>query len=109
MSYWQKKKKKKKKSSNNDPSFALQIKCFSGLAFLPLEDVLDAFKPLSDDEIIPAAFLTYFEGTYNGIQWGRCERRRRVEPLSPNKVWNGRESTLKDQPRTSNVVGKFSQ
>jgi len=99
--------KKKKEQYNNDPSFGLKIKCFSGLAFLPLEDVVDAFELLSDDEVIPAEFITYFEGAYIGIQRGRGERRRRVEPLFPIEVWNVRERTLNDQPRTNNAVEGF--
>ncbi len=69
----------KKEQYHNDPSFALKIKCF-----LPLEDVVDAFGLLSDDEAIPAEFISYFEGTYIGIQRGKGQRRRRVEPLFPN-------------------------
>ncbi len=65
--------KKKKEQYNNDPSFALKIKCFSAMAFLPLEDVVDAFELLSDDEAIPAEFISYFEGTYILIQRGRDE------------------------------------
>ncbi len=54
------------------------------MAFLPLEDDVDALKLLSDDEAMPAELISYFEGTYIGIQRGRGERRR-VEPLSQLK------------------------
>ncbi len=58
------------------------------MTFLPLEDVVDAFELLSDDEAIPAEFISYFEGTYILIQRGRDERRRRVGPLFPTEMWN---------------------
>ncbi len=77
------------------------------MAFLSLEDVFDAFELLSDDEAIPAELISYFEGTYIGIQRGRGERRRRVEPLFPTEVWNVRERTLNDQPRTNNAIDGF--
>ncbi len=77
------------------------------MAFLPLENVVDAFELLSDDEAIPAEFISYVEGTYILIQRGRDERRRRVEPLFPTEMWNVRERTLNDQPRTNNAVEGF--
>ncbi len=64
----------------------MKIKCFSDLAFLPLEDFVDAFELLSDDKVIPAEFITNFEGTYIGIQRGRGKRRRGVEPSFPIEV-----------------------
>ncbi len=86
----------KKEQYNNEPSFALKIKGFSAMVFLPLKDVVDAFEVLSDDEAIQAELISYFEFTYIGIQRGRGERRRRVEPLFPIDVLKVRERTLND-------------
>ncbi len=77
------------------------------MPLLPLEDVVDGFELPSDDEAIPAEFISYFEGTYILIQRGRDERRRRAEPLFPTEMWNVRERTLNDQPRTNNAVEGF--
>ena len=70
----------KKVQYNTDSSFALKVKCFSALAFLPSWDVVDAFELLSDDEDIPIEFISYFEQTYIGVQSGRGVQRRRAEP-----------------------------
>lgn len=86
----------KKEQYNNNPSFAPKMKCFSGLAFIQLDDVVDALELLSD-EVILTEFITYFESTYMGIQWESGERGGRVELLFPNEVWNVRDHTLNDQ------------
>ena len=48
-----------------DEIFQLKIECFCVLAFLPIEDVVNVFEDLSDDEDIPSEFITYFEITYS--------------------------------------------
>lgn len=54
---------KKSNTYNNGPSFTLKIKCFIALALLLPKDVVDIFE-LLPDEVIPAEFITYFEGAY---------------------------------------------
>lgn len=60
-----------KEQDNSDASFVLKIKYVSALAltlaFLPLEDVVDAFELLSDDEVLPPEFMAYFECVYFGV------------------------------------------
>ncbi len=77
------------------------------MTFLPPEDVVDPFELRSDDEAVPAEFISYLESTYIGIQLGRGELRRRIEPLFPIDVWNVPERDLNDQPRINNTVESF--
>ena len=89
---------------NTHDDFSLKIKCFTALAFLPTEDVIEAFENLSDDDDIPDEFITYFETNYIGINRGRGSRQRRSEPLFPIKIWNVRERILANIPRSNNAV-----
>ena len=44
---------------HNDGEFNLKIRCYSALAFLPVDHVVDAFIELSDDDDIPQEFVSY--------------------------------------------------
>ena len=92
---------------NTDDSFQVKIKCFCALAFLPIEDVVNGFLDLSDDEDIPTEFLVYFETTYIGTVRGRGYRQRRETPQFPIELWNVRERVLNDLPRSNNAVEGF--
>jgi hypothetical protein len=55
-----------KRRYNTDDDFALAIKCFPALAFVPEEHVFDAFDTLLDAIEVPPEFVFYFENTYVG-------------------------------------------
>ena len=59
---------------HTDDSFQFKMKCFGASACFPIENVVNVFVNLSDNEDIPSEFTTYFETTYIGI------RRRRETP-----------------------------
>ena len=76
---------------NTDDNFALKIKRFIALAFIPKDDVIGAFGNLSEDVDIPDDFISYLETNYIGIKRGRGSHQRRSEPLFPIQTWNKRE------------------
>ena len=96
-----------KEKYNKDSEFCLKIRCFSALAFLPVEDVEEAYEDLIDDEEIPAEFISYFDLTYIGVVRGRGARRRRESPTFPIAVWNVNQHILQDLPRTNNAAEGF--
>lgn len=83
------------------------IRCLPALAFVPLEEVVDAFDELQGlmpldpglDELV-----TYFEHTYiRGRRLpGRGENYR--PPLFPPVLWNKRDHALEGIARTTNIV-----
>ena len=92
---------------NTNADFAIKIKCFTALAFVPPEHVVTSFEELSDDEEVPAEFVAYFESTYIGILRGRGANHRRDRPSFPVEMWNVRARTLEDMPRTNNAAEGF--
>ena len=92
---------------NTNADFAIKIKCFTALAFVPPEHVVTSFEELSDDEEVPAEFVAYFESTYIGILRGRGANQRRDRPSFPVEMWNVRARTLDDMPRTNNAAEGF--
>ena len=66
---------------------------FCALAFLPQEDVIEAFQNLSEDDDIPIEFVSYFELNYIGVMRGRTTREN---PLYPVSFWN-----VKKDPKIS--------
>ena len=82
-----------------DADFALQCKMIPALAFVPPQDVSDAFEELSDylhDALQPV--MDYFEDNY--IE--RPGRRRiRRNPTFPIELWNVNN---RDNARTTNAV-----
>lgn len=97
----------RKTQYNNDPQFALKIKCFNALAFLPPSEVIAAFELLSDDNDIPDEFIGFFESTYIGVYRGRGTNRRRGEPLFSIGLWNVHEQVLQNIPRSNNGAEGF--
>ena len=94
-----------KSQYNTDNKFSLLIRMFCALAFLPAEEVTDAFEELSEDEQLPMEFIIYFELTYIGPIRGR--RRRREAPLYPIAFWNMRNRVIDKLPRTNNSLEGF--
>lgn len=88
----------------NDEEFRINVKMISAIAFVPTDDVIDAFTELSDhcgqDE---QAILDYFETYYIGEQ--RCGRR--LHPRFAHEMWNvhGRVKTIFREPITIWRVG----
>ncbi|XP_077579601.1 heterogeneous nuclear ribonucleoprotein U-like protein 1 isoform X1 [Stigmatopora nigra] len=89
----------------NEPRNAFLIKNITALAFVPKEDVIDAFNELmasldkETDEVL-GEFLVYFETTWLGaVQLGK--RRR---PFFDISLWNVREKTLLGIPCTNNSL-----
>ena len=84
-----------------DSDFALKLRMLPALAFVPVEEVVDAFEILMDFlplEISPVA--EYFENTYVG----RRQRRGRREPIFNIHIWNMYQRTADELPRTNNSV-----
>ena len=92
---------------NTDPSFSLKIRKLTALAFLPPNDVIEAYEDLIDDDDFSNDLITYFDVTYIGVAKGRADRRRRQNPIFPISVWNVRQRVLEDLPRTNNPLESF--
>ena len=92
---------------NNDDDFSLKVRCLSALAFLPIDDVSEAFEELTDDDDFPQELVSYFESYYIGGVRGRGQRRRRVEPVFPFQLWNVHARTKNGMPRTNNHIEGF--
>ena len=92
---------------NTDPSFSLKIRKLTALAFLPPNDVIEAYEDLIDDDDFSNDLITYFDVTYIGVAKGRADRRRRQNPMFPISVWNVRQRVLEDLPRTNNPLESF--
>ncbi|XP_068206482.1 uncharacterized protein [Palaemon carinicauda] len=87
-----------------DAEFNNKIKCFTALAFLPVQDVIDGIIELSHDDDLPQELVSYFETHYIGGERGRGERRQRVEPTFPIALWNVFERIEHNRSRTNNSI-----
>ena len=56
-----------------DAEFNNKIKCFTALPFLPVQDVIEGFLELTDDDDLPQELVSYFETHYIGGERGRGE------------------------------------
>ncbi|XP_022161380.1 uncharacterized protein LOC111027331 [Myzus persicae] len=89
-----------------DSEFSLQVRYLSALAFVPENDVIDAFETLcestyyTNNEDVLEPLISYFEDTWIG----RPNRRRRRNPRFPISLWNCFRSTISGLPRTNNYV-----
>lgn len=84
-----------------DAQFALQIRMIPALAFVPADDVEEAFTSLTDhlpDEAQP--IVDFFEDTYIG----RPQRRQRRPAYFNVPVWNVHDRVEQHLPRTNNFV-----
>ena len=85
----------------NEDEFSIKIRMIPALAFLPINNVVEAFETL--EEVMPAEaqpILDYFE--YTSI--GRLRRRNRRAPWFPISMWNMHERVILDLPRTNNSI-----
>ena len=92
---------------NNDDDFSLKVRRLSTLAFLPIDDVSEAFEELTDDDDFPQELVSYFESYYIGGVRGRGQRTRRVESVFPIQLWNVHASTENGMPHTNNHIEGF--
>ena len=86
----------------SDANFALQCKMIPALAFVPTQDVSDAFEELSD--YLPNVLqpvLDYFEDNYIGRPDRRGVRRN---PLFAIELWNMHDRVRNGNARTTNCV-----
>ena len=94
-------------SYSNDENVCRQIKLMAALAFLPPEDVPEAFDQLKDetiDEGFEVGLYSYFELNYVGRKPARGPRRR---PRFGIEMWNVRQRTQQGIPRTNNKLEGF--
>ncbi|KAK3911699.1 PKS-NRPS hybrid synthetase [Frankliniella fusca] len=87
----------------DDDSIRMAFRQILGVAFVPVEDVEDAFRHVTEeipDEMKP--FSKYFAETY---VLGRVVRgRRRTAPRYPPDLWNQHLSARHNEPRTNNTT-----
>lgn len=99
---------------SSDSSFAHNFRMVLALAFVPPEDVVEAFEQITSTEFWldneesefndeKQAFLNYFEATYIGKSGRNC-RSQRKRPLFAIDLWNMYGLTLVGIPRTNNNV-----
>ena len=92
---------------HEDDSFSIKLRSFISLAFLPTNEVDDAFEELLDDDDIPQPFVSYIENTYTGPVRGRGNRRRRLDPKFSIESWNVLGRCLRGESRTINNLEAF--
>ncbi|XP_064107992.1 uncharacterized protein LOC135216547 [Macrobrachium nipponense] len=92
---------------HQDDSFSLKMRCFVALAFLPVDDVVDGYEELVDDDDMPQSVVSYFENNYIGPLRGRGERRRRLEPPYPLTIWNVWDRCMSGIARTTNNLEAY--
>lgn len=85
-----------------DADFAHRCKMIPALAFVPPQDVPDAFEDICDNSPIELRpVLDYFEDNYIGRPDRRGNRRN---PLFPIELWNMYHRTQNGNARTTNQV-----
>ncbi|XP_076808608.1 uncharacterized protein LOC143451766 [Clavelina lepadiformis] len=85
-----------------DDNIRMALKMLLALAFLPVDEVSDAFDELVADypaEVIP--LVNYFEDNYVGRRNRRGDRR---QPLFPVHMWSVRARQDAGLPRTNNQL-----
>ncbi|KAL4136166.1 hypothetical protein QTP88_007730 [Uroleucon formosanum] len=91
----------------NDIEFALKLRCLWSLAFLPPEQIPDAFDNLSANYSVPDVIKTYFEDNYIRGKIKRTFRNGSVSrsaPLYPPSFWSVYYNNENNIPRTQNNV-----
>ena len=92
---------------HEDDIFSIKLRSFIALAFLPINEVADAFDELVDDDDIPQPIVSYFENSYIGPVRGRGDRRRRLDPKLSIESWNVLNRCLRGESRTINNLEGF--
>ena len=87
--------------------FSSAMKMLAGLAYVPVDDVVQAYEELLDtvyfvdNEELLEDFLDYFETTWIGK---KRRHSHRGEPTFAIKLWNNYDYIKNDLPRTNNFV-----
>ncbi|CAK9289960.1 unnamed protein product [Gordionus sp. m RMFG-2023] len=87
--------------------WSIKIRQMVSLAFVPVEDVFDAFYGLlhiqfyQDNESVLDKLITYYEATWIGKTLRNGDRQ---EPRFPIPLWNQYAATLEGIPKTNNAV-----
>lgn len=90
---------------SNDPEYAIKIRMFGCLAFLPKHLVRQGFQALIDKFLLEMDqpfedFVQYFQRIYVGSMLGNVER----PPRFSIEIWNLHETVISDENRTNNHV-----
>ena len=72
----------------NKPDFNIVCRCLSALAYIPVEDVIDCFEELCENELLPDELVQYFLKNYIGELRGRGQNKKRMAPRFPITLWN---------------------
>jgi hypothetical protein len=89
-----------------DKETRIYVGMIDGLAFLPVDKVLDGMNYLK--EICPEhlkPILEYFDSTY---VTGTTRRNRIVPPIYPPEKWNVYEATIEEKARTNNLCESWN-
>ena len=87
-----------------DEPFSNNVKMLAALAFVPLNDVLNAFDTVvaqMPEQLDP--IIDYFENNYIGVM----HRRGRLPPRFPLELWNVNNRVEKEIPKTNNHVEAY--
>ncbi|XP_029645758.1 uncharacterized protein LOC115219713 [Octopus sinensis] len=93
-----------KEKYNTDAHFSLSIRMLLALAFVPTEQVYDAFGALVDEAVYPPEALPvvdYFEDTWLGRP---CIRNGRRPPIFDLKMWSCFDRVQQNLPETNNAI-----
>lgn len=94
-------------SSNKDARFTLNVRMLIATAFVPKNDVCDAFDQLvrsqyyDDNEDVLEPLINYFERTWIGVL--SRTGKRRLRSFYPIKLWNYFEAVRNEVMRTNNA------
>ena len=85
-------------------AFRIRVKCLAALAFLPVTNVIPAFKSLAITFLnVELPLLSYFETTWIGQPDGG----RRLAPIFPHHMWNVLDRASTGSTRTTNSFEAF--
>lgn len=96
---------------NHDNVFSHYCSMIDGLAFLPVQKVIEGMKYLKsicapdNTDIIDYFDSTYVTGTYRKVGVSKF---RRNKPLYPPETWNVHEATLHSRHRTNNICESWN-
>ena len=91
----------------NNQDFSIKLRHITALAFLPSEEIPEAFNQVK--LILPentAGVVEYFEENYIRGRTRRTRNKstRHLPPLFPPEIWSINDLVELDYPRTQNIV-----
>ena len=90
-----------------ETEYNLKIRSLTALAYLPVEDVGEAFDLLADDEDLPDRLLEYMASNYVGTLMGNRSKRR-TKPRFAIQDWNVHDRVMNNLPRANNVCEGYN-